>query len=108
MTDFVFRPRLVDVRPGSNRDPDRVPRWYRECLGRVVEIEGRAIFQPGAHPSLKGFAPRQLGEADNSSDEMMAEAEKVFREAQRRKRAWRQAKKAAHANRVAVRLKEAA
>ena len=105
---FKFAPRCLAMRDGSLRDPEKAPRWAKDCLGSVVERDGNAVFVPGLHPALREFGERILGIADNADDGMMAAAERTYREAQQIKKAWRAAKKATRATRMAERFKKAA
>jgi hypothetical protein len=106
---FLFKPRLTDQRSGSKRPADLPPRWFRAALGTVIERDGMAIFIPNQkHPSLKDFAPRVLGPADNSDNTMMSKAEQIFRLAQKTKRDWRQNRKAERAASRAKLFKRAA
>jgi hypothetical protein len=99
---FIFKPRLLSPPRNSKRPADLPPRWYRGgCLGQVIERDGRAVFIPGMHPALRDFGEHDLGIADNADDLMMANAEKVFREAQSIKKALRFAKLEARAKRLA-------
>jgi hypothetical protein len=101
---FEFKP-TVTPRPGSLRPADLPPRWYRPgVLGDVVERDGVAWFIPLAkHPAVRDFGPRLLGAADNSDSAMMAEAEKVYKEALAVKKAWKAARKSDRAVRAAQR-----
>lgn len=101
-----FIPR-VTLRPGSNGDPNRPPKWFKQALGETVEAaNGVLIFTPNAkHPALKDFGIREFGPvADPATMERM---QATYREATATKKAWRAQKRAQLAARIAARAERA-